>query len=106
MLVRKTLTLTAAACLTMGALVSGAVGETGWRRVEVPPSSYAWRRGPPTRVFYHDSLRGYCQGASGRHRYTVGCAIRSGGRCTIHLLRGAPREVLAHEKAHCKGWTH
>ena len=96
--------------LTIGLLTAApgasADAKTGWRQVPVPPAGYAWRQGPPTRVFYHDSLRGYCQGVSGRGRYTVGCAIRKGGRCTIHLLRGVPRDVLVHEKAHCRGWRH
>ena len=87
-------------------LSSPAASESGWRQVQAPPAGYAWRRGPPIRVFYHDSLRGFCQGPFGGRRYTVGCAIRQNGRCTIHLLRSAPREVLAHEKAHCKGWRH
>ena len=98
--------LAAATVMLLAALAASADAKTGWRQVQVPPSSYAWRMGPPTRVFYHDSLRGFCQGVSGSHRYTVGCAIRRGGRCTIHLLRSAPREVLLHEKAHCRGWQH
>jgi len=74
-----------------------------------PPLGYALKfRNAPIRVHTVRSVAGIC----GHHRglRTVGCAKRSATRCDIYIKRDpAPltrREVLRHEKAHCKGWKH
>ena len=74
-----------------------------------PPFGYSLKfRTVPIHVHYVRSVAGIC----GSHRglRTVGCSKRSAKRCDIYIKSDpAPltrRQVLQHEKAHCKGWKH
>lgn len=63
--------------------------------------NYAHLIEPTIEIHYVESLSVYCG-----TMWVQGCAQLNDDRCDIYVGENASPGTIAHEKRHCRGWTH